>query len=202
VYVAFSFATLLTDVEARGFHDVQHRQTVLIQKRIHASTRGTTLKLGVDMAGRSAPKKMAETAWVGNLDKQVGFLLRKASQRNLTLFQKHSPVASLTSVQAASLIVLIDQSPCSLTTLGRAAAMDPATTRGVAERLSEKGWVSLVADSKDKRKVMVKLEKKGRQFALDLIPILHAIAAETLEPLNEAEQVALVYLLGKIGHGP
>ena len=153
------------------------------------------------MSGRSTSKKQAESVWIGGLNKQVGFLLRKASQRNLTIFQKHAPLASLTSVQAASLIVLIDHSPCSLTTLGRVAAMDPATTRGVAERLSEKGWVSLVADLKDKRKVMVKLEKKGRQFALDLIPVLHAIADKTLEPLNEAERIALVYLLGKIANG-
>jgi DNA-binding MarR family transcriptional regulator len=79
--------------------------------------------------------------------------------------------------------------------------MDPATTRGVAERLNEKGWVSLVPDSRDKRKVMVRLEKKGRQFALDLIPVLNKIADETLSPLNEAERVALVYLLDRIATG-
>ena len=153
------------------------------------------------MPGRSVLKTKAEPAWVDNLDKQVGFLLRKASQRNLTIFQKLAPVPSLTSVQAAALIVLVDHSPCSLTTLGRAAAMDPATTRGVAERLSEKGWVSLVSDSRDKRKVMVKLEKKGRQFALDLIPVLNRIADETLSPLNEAERIALVYLLDRVANG-
>ena len=153
------------------------------------------------MRGRSVLKAKAELAWVGNLDRQVGFLLRKASQRNLTIFQKHAPVAGRTSVQAAALIVLLDHSPCSLTTLGRAAAMDPATTRGVAERLNEKGWVSLVPDSRDKRKVMVRLEKKGRQFALDLIPVLNKIADETLSPLNEAERIALVYLLDRIAAG-
>ena len=153
------------------------------------------------MPGRSVLKTKAEPAWVGNLDKQVGFLLRKASQRNLIIFQKLAPVPSLTSVQAAALIVLVDHSPCSLTTLGRAAAMDPATTRGVAERLSEKGWVSLVPDSRDKRKVMVRLEKKGRQFALDLIPVLNRIADETLSPLNEAERIALVYLLDRVANG-
>jgi MarR family transcriptional regulator, lower aerobic nicotinate degradation pathway regulator len=153
------------------------------------------------MPARSASNEQAERLWYEKLNKQVGFLLRKASQRNLTIFQKRAPVPSLTSVQAAALIVLLDESPCSLTTLGRAAAMDPATTRGVAERLSEKGWVSFVADKKDKRKVMVRLEKKGRQLALDLVPVLYAIAHETLEPLNEAERVALVYLLAKIANG-
>jgi DNA-binding MarR family transcriptional regulator len=150
------------------------------------------------MPARSVRNGTAESAWFDGLNKQVGFLLRKASQRNLTIFQKRAPAPSLTSVQAAALIVLLDYSPCSLTTLGRTTAMDPATTRGVAERLSEKGWVSLVADANDKRKVMVRLEKKGRQFAIDLVPVLYSIADETLEPLNEAERVALVYLLGKI----
>lgn len=153
------------------------------------------------MPARTAPLRKIEPVWFDKLDKQVGFLLRKASQRNLTIFQKHAPAQGLTSVQAAALIVLLDFSPCSLTTLGRAAAMDPATTRGVAERLSEKGWVSLVSDSRDKRKVMVKLEKKGRQFALALVPVLYTIADETLEPLNEAERVALVYLLSKVASG-
>jgi len=154
------------------------------------------------MPARTAPARKIELAWLDKLDRQVGFLLRKASQRNLTIFQKRAPAPSLTSVQAAALVVLLDYSPCSLTTLGRAAAMDPATTRGVAERLSEKGWVSLVPDTKDKRKVMVRLEKKGRHLAIDLVPILYAIADETMEPLNEAERVALVYLLGKISNGP
>jgi DNA-binding MarR family transcriptional regulator len=86
--------------------------------------------------------------------------------------------------------------------LARSRRLDPATTRGVAERLSEKGWVSLVPDSRDKRKVMVRLEKKGRQFALALIPVLNKIADETLSPLNEAERVALVYLLDRIANGP
>jgi len=154
------------------------------------------------MPARTAPARKIELAWLDKLDRQVGFLLRKASQRNLAIFQKRAPAPSLTSVQAAALVVLLDYSPCSLTTLGRAAAMDPATTRGVAERLSEKGWVSLVPDTKDKRKVMVRLEKKGRHLAIDLVPILYAIADETMEPLNEAERVALVYLLGKISNGP
>jgi DNA-binding MarR family transcriptional regulator len=153
------------------------------------------------MPARTAPARRIESVWLDKLDKQVGFLLRKASQRNLTIFQKHAPVASLTSVQAAALMALLDYSPCSLTTLGRAAAMDPATTRGVAERLSEKGWVSLVADTKDKRKVMVKLERKGRQFALDLVPVLYAIAEKTLEPLSAAERLVLVDLLAKISNG-
>ncbi len=146
---------------------------------------------------RAVDKKSEDLTWI-DIEKQIGFLLRKASQRNLIIFQKHVPIPNLTSVQAAALIVLIDHSPCSLTTLGRRAAMDPATTRGVAERLSDRGWVSLVSDESDKRKVMVKLERKGRKLANELVPLLHAIADATLKPLNEEERVALTLLLERI----
>jgi DNA-binding MarR family transcriptional regulator len=139
--------------------------------------------------------------WTGKFERQVGFLLRKAYQRNMAIFQQHTPIPQLTSMQTAALMVLLDNNPCSLTTLGRAAAMDPATTRGVVERMHERDLVSLVSDSKDKRKVMVRLEKKGRQIAQEMVPILVKIADETMKPLNDAERVALTYLLQKIANG-
>jgi DNA-binding MarR family transcriptional regulator len=142
-----------------------------------------------------------ERTWAGKFDRQVGFLLRKAYQRNMVIFQQHTPVPQLTSMQAATLMVLLDESPCSLTTLGRAAAMDPATTRGVVERLHERELVSLVSDSKDKRKVMVQLVKRGQQLAQDMVPILTRIADETTKSLNDAERIALTYLLEKIANG-
>lgn len=153
------------------------------------------------MPARTSSKTQTQPTWIEQFERQIGFLLRKATQRNLAIFQKHVPIPNLTSVQAAALLVLLDHSPCSLTTLGRHAAMDPATTRGVVERLNERHLVSILSDAADKRKVMVRLEKKGRQAVNDLIPILFAIADETLAPLNDAERAMLLHLLGKIGDG-
>lgn len=153
-------------------------------------------------ARKKTSGKNADTQiWTGKFERQVGFLLRKAYQRNMVIFQKHTPIAQLTSMQTAALIVLLEHNLCSLTDLGRAAAMDPATTRGVVERLHERDLVSLLSDSRDKRKVMVQLEKRGRQVAQEMVPILVKIADETMKPLNDAERVALAYLLQKIADG-
>jgi DNA-binding MarR family transcriptional regulator len=154
-----------------------------------------------EMPARTIVKRETQPIWIDKFEKQIGFLLRKASQRNLAIFQRHAPFPNLTAVQAAALMVLIDYSPCSLTTLGRQAAMDPATTRGVVERLNERGFVSLLSDANDKRKVIVRLERKGRQITNDIIPILFSIADETMARLNEPERAMLLHLLDKMTAG-
>jgi MarR family transcriptional regulator, lower aerobic nicotinate degradation pathway regulator len=153
------------------------------------------------MPTRTVVKIQTQSTWIDQFEKQIGFLLRKASQRNLAIFQRQAPLPNLTSVQAAALIVLMDHSPCSLTTLGHLAVMDPATTRGVAERLAERHLISLLSDPKDKRKVIVRLDRKGRHLATELIPILFSIADETMASLNEAERAMLLHLLCKMTAG-
>ncbi len=153
------------------------------------------------MPTRTVAKTQTQSTWIDQFERQIGFLLRKASQRNLAIFQRQVTFPSLTSVQAAALLVLMDYSPCSLTTLGQRAAMDPATTRGVVERLNERGLISLLSDATDRRKVIVQLEKKGRRLAGELIPILFSIADETMANLNEAERAMLLHLLDKMTSG-
>jgi DNA-binding MarR family transcriptional regulator len=155
-----------------------------------------------DMKAKRAVRKDGEKPiWDDNFERQVGFLLRKAYQRNMAIFQKRAPVPQITSTQTAALTALLDESPSSLTALGRKTAMDPATTRGVVERLSDRGLIKFVPDTQDRRKVMVHLEPEGREVAQQMLPAMIDIAAETMETLNEAEQIALVFLLEKIVHG-
>jgi DNA-binding MarR family transcriptional regulator len=175
---------------------------MLILSRIHVvSSSPDHMAGGAKMSARTVVKKQIQPTWIDQFEKQVGFLLRKASQRNLGIFQRRAAFPNLTSVQAAALIVLVDYSPCSLTILGRRAAMDPATTRGVVERLNERNLVSLISDANDKRKVIVRLERKGRQVANDLVPILFSIADETMVRLNDAERAMLLHLLDKMTAG-
>lgn len=135
------------------------------------------------------------------MKEQVGFLLRKAYQRNMTIFQSLCPDRKLTAMQAAALVSLIDIGPCSLTTLGGQAAMDPATTRGVVDRLLERKLVSISTDSIDRRKVIVKIQPSGLKLIEEMLPIFAQIAENTMAQLNAAERVALVLLLQKVGYG-
>lgn len=129
---------------------------------------------------------------------QVGFLLRKAHQRNLAIWQSSSTDPQLTSVQAAVLTVLCDVGSCSLTELGREAAMDLATTRGVVDRLQERNLISVAADATDGRKVVVALEPGGWRLISGMKAMLEQVAEVTMSRLNPAERIALVFLLKKV----
>ena len=70
---------------------------------------------------------------VYRLDDQIGFLLRRANQRHLSLFAEVIP--ELTTTQLAALAKLHEQGAMSQNQLGRATAMDAATIKGVVGRL-------------------------------------------------------------------
>jgi DNA-binding MarR family transcriptional regulator len=130
--------------------------------------------------------------------RQIGFLIRKFYQKNQAIWQQICVDDQMTSVQSAALSVVFRDGSCSLTDLGRAAAMDPATTRGVVERLRVRGMISLIDDPADRRKVIVQLEQPARDYLAAMAPNMPRIAEATLNPLNPAERVALDFLLRKV----
>jgi len=138
-----------------------------------------------------------ENAGGYNLDDQVGYILRLASQRHAALFQSMAP-AGLTPTQFSTLMRLFEQGKCSQNRLGRLASMDVATIKGVVDRLNQKGLTVSERDPDDKRRTLISLSEKGAA----LIPSLHetgrAITAETLKPLTSSEQRNLLRLLHKI----
>ena len=133
-----------------------------------------------------------------NFQEQVGFLLRKAYQSHSLLFQHMCPDTQLTTAQFAVLCALRDAGACSLTDIGRAVVMDPATTRGIVGRLKDRRLVSLANDQVDRRRIIVELNGEGRALLANIIPHAIAITEATLKPFNAAERVALLYLLSKL----
>jgi DNA-binding MarR family transcriptional regulator len=137
-----------------------------------------------------------------DFSKQIGHLLRKAYQRHTAIFQRICPDPQLTTVQFAVLCAVADNGPCSLTVIGRAACIDPATTRGVVERLRERKLITLHPDPEDARKVIVQLEDRGRTSVDAMVPYALEITQVTMRGLSVAEQVALEYLLTKVANAP
>ena len=139
---------------------------------------------------------MARAAKHYRLSDQVGFNLRRANQRHVSIFARH--VEDLTPTQFAALARLYEKDAISQNLLGRLTAMDSATIKGVVERLNAKGLVSSSTDPNDRRLRRVELTKAGRkrfETALE-----HAMAAreETLDPLTEDEAALLESLLAKL----
>ncbi|MEP2642706.1 MarR family transcriptional regulator [Roseobacter sp.] len=132
-----------------------------------------------------------------DLEKQVGFMLRLASQRHGLIFQKHAP-DNLTPTQFSTLIRLSELGDVSQNHLGRTAAMDVATVKGVVDRLRSKGLVASRPDQVDKRRSVISLTDKGHAMVGALETIGHQITQDTLAPLTAREQRTLVGLLAKI----
>lgn len=131
------------------------------------------------------------------LGDQVGYLLRLASQRHTALFQQLISV-DLTPTQFSTLIRVSEHGPVSQNHLGRLAAMDVATIKGVVDRLKSKGLVVSKPDPNDKRRSNIYLTETGQTLLSDLKRDGHRITEETLAPLTDAEQKTLLGLLKKI----
>ena len=134
------------------------------------------------------------------LEQQIGFLLRRAYHRNMGIWQSHGIDKQVTAVQISALVALQNRGPCSLSDLGRSACMDPATTRGVVERLEERGLMATWDDPGDRRRVIAGLTPAGEDVVADMAESFEAITEETLRPLSLVERVALTMLLQKIAY--
>jgi len=132
------------------------------------------------------------------LDEQVGFLMRVAMQRHTAIFTSRM-VDSLTQTQFAALAKLHEVGPCSQNHLGRLIYLDAATIKGVVDRLSARGFVTALADPKDRRRRAVALTERGREVTEAAIKVAAEITAATLTPLTAEEQRLVTRLLKKLG---
>jgi DNA-binding MarR family transcriptional regulator len=132
-----------------------------------------------------------------DLDKQVGYLLRLASQRHVALFQARMP-DGITPTQFSALIRLSQNQGCSQNQLGRMAGMDVATIKGVVDRLRHKGLATVHPDPGDKRRSLISLTQAGADLIVQLRAIGHEVTEETLAPLTPAERRALLKALRKM----
>lgn len=130
------------------------------------------------------------------LDDQIGFVLRRVTQRHLAIFSGAIP--DLTTTQFATLAKLAELGPLSQNHLGRVTAMDAATIKGVVDRLRKQGLVQTTADPVDKRRLTVDMTDAGRQLFAAKVRLAPLISANTVSPLSADEQGLLMALLLKI----
>ena len=131
------------------------------------------------------------------LDGQVGFLLRKAQQRHLTIFTTNM-AEDLTPMQFAALAKLHEVGPCSQNSLGRQTAMDVATIKGVVTRLKARGLVDKTDSPDDRRMHLVALTDSGHALVERLFPAALDISGRTLDPLSPDERAHFMRLLAKL----
>ena len=123
------------------------------------------------------------------LDDQIGYVLRRVTQRHLSIFAAAIP--EVTTTQFAVMARLAEVGPLSQNHLGRATAMDAATIKGVVDRLAKLGFVETAADPDDRRRLTVSLSKAGAEIVSAKVATALQVSAETLAPLTADEAAIL-----------
>lgn len=131
------------------------------------------------------------------LDEQVGYMLRKAYQRNSVIFAELIP-GDLTTTQFSVMYRLRKQGPMSQNMLGRSAAMDGATTKGVVDRLVRRELLRTVPDPGDRRRYIVSLTDQGAALLDAAISAASEVTRTTLSPLKPAERRVFLRLLERL----
>ena len=130
------------------------------------------------------------------LDDQIGYILRRVTQRHLSLFSDLIP--GVTTTQFAVLARLDELGPQSQNLLGRATAMDAATVKGVVDRLARQGLVETAPDPEDRRRLTVTLTATGAALFHELRDTALHVSDRTLQPLTAAERAQLMALLTRL----
>ena len=130
------------------------------------------------------------------LERQVGFVMRRAVQRHIDIFSALIP--EMTPTQFAALAKLCELGQASQNELGRLTSMDVATIKGVVDRLRQRGLVEAGADQADRRRVLLRPTGAGKDLFDGLVAQARMATAETLEPLTEDERTVFLRLLEKL----
>lgn len=131
-----------------------------------------------------------------HLDDQIGYVLRRVTQRHLSLFSEMIP--EVTTTQFAVMARLFEMGAQSQNHLGRATAMDGATIKGVVDRLVRQSLVETSPDPQDRRRLTIGLSPKGRDLFESKVSDALQVSERTLEPLNKAERAQFLALLSRL----
>jgi DNA-binding MarR family transcriptional regulator len=130
------------------------------------------------------------------LDDQIGYVLRRVTQRHLAIFAAAIP--EVTTTQFAVMARLAEVGPLSQNHLGRATAMDAATIKGVVDRLAKLGFVETAADPDDRRRLTVSLSMAGAEIVSAKVATALQVSDDTLAPLTAEEATILKSLLVRL----
>jgi MarR family transcriptional regulator, lower aerobic nicotinate degradation pathway regulator len=133
------------------------------------------------------------------VEDHVGFLLRRAHQRHVSLFTAGMAHADLTPTQFTALFKAVEVGRTTQNHLGRLAAMDPATIQGVVRRLVARGLMRRGHDRMDRRTAVLEPTEAGVALIASVVACARQSHEAALAPLSPEQRVQILALLRKIG---
>lgn len=119
------------------------------------------------------------------LDYQLCFPLYAASRLMTKLYQRELEPLGLTYPQYIILLILWEDAPCSVSTIGNRAELASNTLTPLLKRLESMGFVKRHRDEKDERVVNVLLTEDGKALKKKCIDIPKRLMARAQFPLEQ-----------------
>ena len=132
------------------------------------------------------------------VEDHIGFLLRRAHQRHVSLFLEIAGHHGLTPTQFAALFKAVELGKVTQNLLGRLTAMDPATIQGVVRRLTSRGLLCRTVDPMDRRTAVLAPTEEGIALIARTVSCAQRSHDAALAPLDAPEQTQLMALLRKL----
>ena len=133
------------------------------------------------------------------VEDHIGFLLRRAHQRHVSLFTAAVAHVELTPTQFTALLKTAQVGRITQNHLGRLAAMDPATIQGVVQRLIARGLIRRGRDPMDRRTAVLEPTEAGVALITSVVACGWQVHEAALAPLSLEERAELLALLRKMG---
>ena len=132
------------------------------------------------------------------VDGYLGYLLGHANHAVYKDFDREVRAAGLSSIEWRVLATLHDSPPQAISQLALEVLSKQPTVTKLVQRMSEQGWVQLLADPDDQRRTLVTATAAGLAVVTPLIGKARQHEARTLRALTATETTALKKLLGKL----
>ena len=136
------------------------------------------------------------------IEAQVGFLLRRAHQRQTAIWQACMAEGvgerELTPRQFSALVKVVTSLRVTQNQLGRMTAMDPATVQGVVKRLVARGLVASGLDPMDRRTIVLTPTADGADLAARGVAHARRASEQTLAVLSAEERRLFLDLLARM----
>jgi DNA-binding MarR family transcriptional regulator len=142
------------------------------------------------------PRELLELLYL-----RPGFLLRRAHQLSVGLFEDECRELALTPPQYGVLVIVGHAQACDQATVARALGFDRVTTLRIVRGLERRGLVARAPAAGDARRVPLVLTAAGRAMLSRGRELAARVTARLTAPLDDVERVQLQTLLRKLCAG-
>ncbi|ANN78165.1 MarR family winged helix-turn-helix transcriptional regulator [Bordetella flabilis] len=135
---------------------------------------------------------------LSQLYSRPGFLLRRAHQIYVAIFEANFEQLALSPAQYSVMIALHDLRGVNQSDLAKAIGMNKVTVSQIVQALETRGWITRKKADIDRRRRRLILTPAGQRALDQTAEMAEATYAQQMAPLSEPERLRLLKLLRRV----